>query len=159
MTITKDGDALFFIDDRIIHKYHIEVGLWVQDYSMNWTYPPFSGGVVTDLDTGLVYGIEGIEGRLEKEIGNSDAPWRFTEFNPVNKSFTSVEMRGHPGSMMAVSMVYSSVAKRIFGYEHNYLPNDNKEALWSYNKISKNWTPVNATGDIPPLRSSPCFVS
>ncbi|KAG0002873.1 hypothetical protein BGZ65_002256 [Modicella reniformis] len=158
MTITKDGDALIFFDDRIIHNYDIKSKQWIQEYSMNWTSHLFSGGIVTDLDTGLIYGMEGLMGRAKNHEVNPDDPWKFTEFNPVDKSFTSVEKRGPPAALDLISMVYSSVAKRIFGYEPNQL-HDNKEALWSYNITSKDWTPVNATGDIPPLRSYPCFVS
>ncbi|KAF9922330.1 hypothetical protein BGZ65_009681 [Modicella reniformis] len=125
---------------------------------MNWTYSPFIGGVVTDLDTGLIYGIDGISGIPDKGTDSTDVPLRLAEFNPVNKSLTYVEKRGHPGAMMWVWMVYSSAAKRIFGYEHNFFADD-VEALWSYGITSKDWTQVKATGDIPPTRSSPCFVS
>ncbi|KAG0002872.1 hypothetical protein BGZ65_002255 [Modicella reniformis] len=124
---------------------------------MSWTNLPFGGGIVTDLDTGLIYGIEDIEESPEMYKGNLDVPWKFTEFNPANKSFTNVEKRGRPYSMNWVSMVYSSAAKRIFGYEDG-LHND-QATLWSYNTTSKDWTLVNVTGDIPPTRSLPCLVS
>ncbi|KAF9951493.1 hypothetical protein BGZ65_005911, partial [Modicella reniformis] len=45
MTVAKDGDALVFVDNRTIHNYDIKSNQWVQEYSMNWTYPPFGGGI------------------------------------------------------------------------------------------------------------------
>ncbi|KAF9918937.1 hypothetical protein BGZ65_012351, partial [Modicella reniformis] len=160
MTITKDGDALIFIDDKTIHKYDIKSNQWVQEYTMSWTHFPFSGGAVTDLDTGLIYGIDSLDGIGESPELDLDTnmSWKFTEFNPVDKSFTFVEKRGRPGSMMFVSMVYSSAAKRIFGYEDGVFDND-QTGLWSYDIKSKDWTQVKVTGQIPPTRSSPCFVS
>ncbi|KAF9920064.1 hypothetical protein BGZ65_011575, partial [Modicella reniformis] len=99
MLITKDGDTLIFVSNKTtLHNYDIKSNQWGQAYSMNWTDFPFRGGVVTDLDTGLIYGIDTINGRPPMESTDPEAPWVFTEFNPVNKSFTKMEMKGRPGS-------------------------------------------------------------
>ncbi|KAF9972605.1 hypothetical protein BGZ65_009723, partial [Modicella reniformis] len=141
MTITKDGGTLIFVDNRTIHNYDIKSNQWGQDYFMNWTYLPFGGGIVTDLDTGLVYGIELPETETDVDMTNPNVTWKFTEFNPANKSFTYVEKKGSsPYPRDWVSMIYSSAAKRIFGYEDGRY--NDKATLWSYNTTSKDWTKV-----------------
>ncbi|KAF9342522.1 hypothetical protein BGX34_008021, partial [Mortierella sp. NVP85] len=133
---------------------------WAKDIYKSWTYSPFKGGVVTDTDSGLIYGIDS----LPTSTGEgSTVPfrWKFTEFNPTTKDSSFVEQDEHPDLLILWrTLVYSKASKTIYSYDDviTFLESEPFQ-FNSYNIASKKWSAVNATGDIPPPRHTPCLVT
>jgi len=103
---------------------------------MNLTYPGFVG-VVTDTDSGLIYGMEQYK---VFEVDPDPKSWKFTTLDPATKNYTSVDIQGHQDDKVWTVMVYSSAGKTIFGYEDGFSPKPS--TLLSYNTASKSWSPV-----------------
>jgi hypothetical protein len=134
MALAKDHEYVLFFSNTAAYKYNTKTNDWDKDSFMNFTYPAFDGGAITDTDSGLMYGIElwDDDEFLDKR--------RFTEWNPVTKNYTSVDIKGHPDPKVWTSMVYSSATKTIFGYEDASLPQ--QPSLVSYNIKTKAWSLV-----------------
>ncbi|KAK3805814.1 MAG: hypothetical protein J3Q66DRAFT_359770 [Benniella sp.] len=147
--LMKGSDTVLFMTNNSTFKYRVKTDDWDKNFTMKWEYPAFTGGAVTDTDTGLVYGIE-------RQEGSTKATWRFTELDAATGSSSFVEVPKRPDSNAWTSMVYSSSGKSIFGYEDSLTANIT--SLLVYNIATKVWAAVNATGDIPSVRSGACFV-
>lgn len=137
IALIKNDTSLLFFSNLTINKYNPKSGEWTQDLKMNWTYQAFSGGAVTDTDSGLIYGIE-------SKSGGQNNTLRFTELDLTNKRFTYVDVQGGPDPAAWTAMVYSSSAKAIFGYEEAVSANKSS-ALWTYSTASKKWSKVVGT--------------
>ncbi|KAK3805816.1 MAG: hypothetical protein J3Q66DRAFT_359774 [Benniella sp.] len=151
--LTKDGSSILFFSGTSTYQYNVKTNEWAKDIYKNWTYSAFEGGVVTDTDSGLIYGIE--------SFPTVPTRWKFTQFNPTTKDSSFVEQDGHP-NVTAIwrTLVYSKASKTIYSYDDEYLyPEPAPVQFTSYNIASKKWSAVNATGDIPSPRNSPCLVT
>ncbi|KAF9574514.1 hypothetical protein EC968_006319 [Mortierella alpina] len=147
MAPTKDGTTVLFFDALGVYRYNIKTNDW--DTNQKATLiRGFHAGATTDTDTGLVYGVS--EAMLNPF--GPGRPTRVTEFNPATNNFTVHEHDGLPLMSGGGSTIYSSAAKSLYLYEWG-----NINALFKYDIVSKAWSSVNATGDIPSSRHNPCF--
>ncbi|KAK3805817.1 MAG: hypothetical protein J3Q66DRAFT_359775 [Benniella sp.] len=155
MIPTKDNDSLLFFSGNTTYQFNIKSNEWAKDPFMTWTYPAFDKAVVTDTDTGLIYGIE--RETIGPPVPGSiiSIKLRFTEFDPVTKKHTSTELQDQD-FMTRRTLLYSKLSKAIYSYMEI---GKGEKRLFSYNIASKTWSVVNATGDIPSYRAEPCFVS
>ena len=133
-TFMKGSDTVLFMTNNSTFKYRVKTDDWDKNFTMKWEYPAFTGGAVTDTDTGLIYGIE-------REEGSTKATWRFTELDAATGSSSFVEVPKRPDPNAWTSMVYSSSGKSIFGYEDGAIA-ANLTSLLVYNIASKVWAAV-----------------
>ncbi|KAK3805812.1 MAG: hypothetical protein J3Q66DRAFT_359765 [Benniella sp.] len=141
--LMKDQESILYSANTTTYKYNIKTDAWDKDPYMNWTYPAFYGGAVTDIDTGLMYGVEYYYDTLADPDPKST---RFTTLDPITKNYTYVDITDSIGA----SMVYSSASKDIFVYS---------SIMRSYNTTSKEWSLIDTDGEGPSMRLSACLVS
>jgi len=122
--LTKDQESILYSTNTTTYKYNIKTDAWDKDPYMNWTYPAFYGGAVTDTDTGLMYGADKY---YDDTVDPDPKSTRFTTLDPVTKNYTYVDTTYIIGS----SMVYSSASKDIFVYT---------VMMRAYNTTSKEWS-------------------
>ncbi|GJJ76171.1 hypothetical protein EMPS_08530 [Entomortierella parvispora] len=107
-----------------------------------------SNGIVTDTDSGQIYG-----------YGSSSptGDWNITVFDPVRNTASYQTLPDGPNENTTMTTVYSSAKKSLFTFKAPYVTGVSQ--LNQYDLVAKTFKPVVATGDIPPPRTSPCFVS
>ncbi|KAK3805811.1 MAG: hypothetical protein J3Q66DRAFT_422521 [Benniella sp.] len=141
--LIKDQESVLYFTNTTTYKYNIKTDAWDKDPYMNWNYTAFYAGVVTDTDTGLIYGL----GHSNEAWTAPDTKWmRFTTLDPVTKNYTFADTA--PSSW--TSMVYSSASKSILAYA---------SIMRLYNTTSKEWSLISTNGDAPSTRQWPCLVS
>ncbi|KAF9361236.1 hypothetical protein BGX34_007266 [Mortierella sp. NVP85] len=141
--LTKDQQSILYSTNTTTYKYNIKTDAWDKDPYMNWTYPAFYGGAVTDTDTGLMYGMDFY---YDTRADPDPKSKRFTTFDPVTKNYTFADTAHSTWT----SMVYSSSGKAILAYA---------SLMRSYNTTSKEWSLIGTNGDAPSMRQWPCLVS
>jgi hypothetical protein len=147
--LTKDNSSILFFSGNSAYQYNVKTDTWANDPYKSWNYTAFGRGGVTDIDSGLIYGIEALPAR-GGQGGNWTAPasWKFTGFDPTTKDSSFVEQK-EPRDITTAwrTLVYSKAAKTIYSYD-NTTPEDlttpivRLDQFMSYNIASKRWSTV-----------------
>ncbi|KAF9207415.1 hypothetical protein BGZ59_011167 [Podila verticillata] len=152
IALNKDESKLYVFDREQYQPYNLLTSTWEP-------VVPISPGehalsMFTDTDSGLIYGLK-VTPVLELK-DTPMGPRDLSVFDPSTGA-TPVVVSTMPNvTVIFVGRgVYNSARKRLFFYT----PGDRTSNLREYDPVTKIWTALAETGDVPAARTGACFAS
>ncbi|KAG0330706.1 hypothetical protein BG000_011562 [Podila horticola] len=143
IALNKDESKLYFFDTEQYQPYNLRTSTW--EPAVQIPLRGYAMSMFTDTDSGLIYGLKYTPG----------GPRDLSVFDPSTGAPPTVVSTMPNVTVDFVGRgVYNSARKSLFFYTSGDTSN-----LREYNPVTKNWTVVAESGEVPAARLESCFAS